>query len=316
MEFPCSSNRAGASTELSVCSSPSSSYSFSLSEFDQPFTEQQLQAIEAIEAAYQATTAKRRRENEVLCVSPNSGRRLPRSISSLQSPHSSPLSPCRVTSKMRFPALKFGGRIVYSRTASEVDRASRELAKKINSMRKGMDQITIGFDIEWKPTFRRGVPPGKAAVMQLCLDHSQCHVMHIIHSGIPRSLQALLEDDTLNKAGVGIVNDAMKVFKDYNVSIKAVDEISNLANQKLAGVPKKWSLGSLTEALISKELPKPSKIRLGNWEVAVLSKEQLHYAATDAFASWYLHEILKGFPDPQAAADSEGDEEPICVMPQ
>ena len=61
-----------------------------------------------------------------------------------------------VTSKMRFPALKFGGRIVYSRTASEVDRASRELAKKINSMRKGMDQITIGFDIEWKPTFRRG----------------------------------------------------------------------------------------------------------------------------------------------------------------
>lgn len=60
----------------------------------------------------------------------------------------------------------------------------------------------------------------------------------------------------LNKlqAGVGIVNDAIKVFKDYNVSIKAVDEISDLANQKLAGVPRKWSLGSLTETLISKEV--------------------------------------------------------------
>ena len=105
MEFSCSSNRAGASTELSVCSSPSSSYSFSLSEFDQPFTEQQLQAIEAIEAAYQSTTAKRRRENEVLCVSPNSGRRLPRSISSLQSPHSSPLSPCRGIFELSFEDL-------------------------------------------------------------------------------------------------------------------------------------------------------------------------------------------------------------------
>lgn len=61
-----------------------------------------------------------------------------------------------VNSKMRFPALSFGGRIIYSRTVSEVDRASKELAKKINSMTKGMYRITIGFDIEWKPTFRRG----------------------------------------------------------------------------------------------------------------------------------------------------------------
>ncbi|CAK9318884.1 unnamed protein product [Citrullus colocynthis] len=311
MDFHCSSNSGRASTKLPDCSSSSSSWSFSVSEFDQPFTEQQLQAIEAIEAAYQSTSAKKRRanstpeENEVSCVSPDTGRRLPPSISSHRFPYSSPLSPCRVNSKMRFPALSFGGRIIYSRTASEVDRASKELAKKINSMTKGMDRITIGLDIEWKPTFRRGVPPGKAAVMQLCLDNSQCHVMHIIHSGIPQSLQALLEDDTLSKAGVGIVNDAIKVFKDYNVSIKAVDEISDLANQKLAGVPRKWSLGSLTETLISKELQKPNKIRLGNWEVAVLSKEQLQYAATDAFASWYLHEILKGFPHAQKVADSE-----------
>lgn len=46
----------------------------------------------------------------------------------------------------------------------------------------------------------------------------------------------------------------MKVFKDYNVSIKAVSEISDLANQKLAGVPQKWGLGSLTKALVSKEV--------------------------------------------------------------
>lgn len=61
-----------------------------------------------------------------------------------------------VNSKMRFPALNYGGRIIYSRTVSEVDRASRELAKKINSTRKAMDQITIGFDIEWRPSFKRG----------------------------------------------------------------------------------------------------------------------------------------------------------------
>lgn len=39
------------------------------------------------------------------------------------------------------------------------------------------------------------------------------------------------------------------------------------------------------------QLMKPSKIRLGNWE-ADLSKEQLQYAATDAFTSWYLYEVV------------------------
>ena len=40
------------------------------------------------------------------------------------------------------------------------------------------------------------------------------------------------------------------------------------------------------------QLPKPKKIQLGNWEAKVLSKDQLHYAATDAFASWYLYEVV------------------------
>lgn len=39
------------------------------------------------------------------------------------------------------------------------------------------------------------------------------------------------------------------------------------------------------------QLPKPGKIRLGNWEADSLSIEQLQYAATDAFTSWYLYQV-------------------------
>lgn len=150
-----------------------------------------------------------------------------------------------------------------------------------------------------------GVSPGKAAVMQICGDTSHCYVMHIIHSGIPQNLQALLEDPTSVKVGVGIVNDAFKVFKDHNVSIKGLEDLSGLANQKLGGDPKKWSLASLTEMLICKQLPKPEKIRLGNWEADFLLKEQLEYAATDAFVSWYLYQALNCLPD---AADNKCEE--------
>ncbi|GMY32069.1 3'-5' exonuclease-like [Fagus crenata] len=99
-----------------------------------------------------------------------------------------------------------------------------------------------------------GVSPGKAAVMQICGETDHCHVMHIFHSGIPQSLRFLLEDPTLLKVGVGIANDAVKVFKDHNVSIKSLEDLSCLANQKLAGGPRKWGLESLTRKLISKEV--------------------------------------------------------------
>ncbi|XP_028127153.1 Werner Syndrome-like exonuclease isoform X4 [Camellia sinensis] len=207
--------------------------------------------------------------------------------------------------KMRYPTMTFKGQIVYSRTFGDVEKAAKELLEIVETRKRGVDQVILGFDIEWRPTFRRGVSPGKAAVMQICGDTSHCYVMHIIHSGIPQNLQALLEDPTSVKVGVGIVNDAFKVFKDHNVSIKGLEDLSGLANQKLGGDPKKWSLASLTEMLICKQLPKPEKIRLGNWEADFLSKEQLEYAATDAFVSWYLHQALNCLPD---AADNKCEE--------
>ncbi|RVW99847.1 Werner Syndrome-like exonuclease [Vitis vinifera] len=153
--------------------------------------------------------------------------------------------------------------------------------------------------------------------MQICGGNSHCYVMHIIHSGIPRNLQSLLEDPTSIKVGVGIANDAVKVFKDHSVSVKDLEDLSYLANQKLGGDAKKWGLGSLTEMLISKQVNSmylfANKIRLGNWEADVLSKAQLEYAATDAFASWYLYEVLKSFPDTAENKIEELEGVSICL---
>ena len=47
----------------------------------------------------------------------------------------------------------------------------------------------------------------------------------------------------------------------------------------------------LTRVLKILQLEKHNKIRLGNWETNFLSKAQLEYAATDAFASWHLYQV-------------------------
>ena len=52
--------------------------------------------------------------------------------------------------------MKFGGRIDYCRTANEVERATIDLLDKIKS-RKDLGQVYLGFDIEWRPSFIRGL---------------------------------------------------------------------------------------------------------------------------------------------------------------
>ncbi|KAJ4866783.1 Werner Syndrome-like exonuclease [Raphanus sativus] len=262
---------------------------------DEEFTEEDLVAIEAIEASHLSQSSSSSTVRPATS-NPNQIRRrqLPRSITSPTPSKRFPLSRCRAKN---FPAMRFGGRILYSKTASEVDRRAMQLLKVLDTKRDHSGRAFIGFDIEWRPNFRKGVLPGKVAVVQICVDNSYCDVMQIIHSGIPQSLQHLIEDSTLVKVGIGINGDSVKLFHDHGVSIKDVEDLSDLANRKIGGGLKKWGLASLTETLVCKELLKPNRIRLGNWEVRPLSKEQLQYAATDAYASWHLYHVLKDLPD-------------------
>ncbi|KAK9159899.1 hypothetical protein Syun_006240 [Stephania yunnanensis] len=193
-------------------------------------------------------------------------------------------------------AIKFKGRVVYSRTVAEVEKATTELLGTIESKGNGLDPIALGFDIEWRPTFRRGVAPRKAAVMQICADASTCYVMHIIHSGIPSTMQSLLEDPKYVKVGVGIANDAVKIWKDYKVCVKSVKELSSLANLKVRGDPRNWSLASLTEKLTCQQVSSLGCFTLFYFD-EVATYHNLKYAATDAFVSWHLYQILQSLPD-------------------
>ncbi|KAJ4812227.1 Werner Syndrome-like exonuclease [Rhynchospora pubera] len=268
-----------------------------------PVSEAELQAIET------SYFSSKRSSSDSLPHSnkPSKCRRLPNwslqsDRTSSQTPSSSGAlwnvgpAPCLANRRTKYQAMKFVGRIDYCRTADEVERASVELLDKIKA-KNGLGQVSLGFDIEWIPSFRRGETPRKAAVMQICMDATCCYVLHIIHSGITPVLKSLLEDSLSIKVGICISNDAWKVANDYDVNVQPLMDLSGLANTKLVGPAKKWSLSSLTETITCKELEKPSKIRMGNWEADSLTKEQLQYAATDAFASWYLYEVLNAMPD-------------------
>ncbi|KAL2923294.1 Werner Syndrome-like exonuclease [Bienertia sinuspersici] len=309
-------------TTITTTTTTTTQFETLFDDWNTPFSNEELEAIDlAFEAATEASTtpsSSSKTPHSSSSVDDNDSnirsttrRRLPGSIlgsnGELGSSYNSgsfALTPCsrnlnfrQGDVRMKYPALNFGGRIIYSRTNEEVEEATLQILKSLEDRQCTTGRAVLGLDLEWKPSFDRGIPQGKAAVMQICGDMTHCYVLHIIHSGIPGCLQSLLENTTFIKVGVGIDNDAVKLFHDHNVSIKSVEDLSCLANQKLGGVAKQWSLSGLVETLICKQLLKPKKIRLGNWETNFLSKAQLQYAATDAFASWYLYEVLMSFPD-------------------
>nr|XP_043611094.1 Werner Syndrome-like exonuclease [Erigeron canadensis] len=274
-----------------------------LENWELEFTEEELDSL--FQTASACSSSRRPFADSDTGNRPKTRRRLPDSL--FNQSNLSSLVPCSrnrsshpsylATQKMRFPAMTFKGHIVYSRTFSEVEKAANELLKFVETKIKDEGRAVIGFDIEWRPLFKKGATQSRVAVLQMCADATRCYVMHIFHSGFPENLKSLLGDPRSLKVGVGIAGDARKVFNDHNVSVDALADLSRLANLKLGGQPMMWSMSALTEKLACKQVPKPSKIRLGNWEANPLSSEQLKYAATDAFVSWHLFVVLNNLPD-------------------
>ncbi|MED6138838.1 hypothetical protein PIB30_078237, partial [Stylosanthes scabra] len=62
----------------------------------------------------------------------------------------------KITQRMRLPVMKFGGQIMYSRTFADVEKAAEMLLKILEEKKRAMMQIPLGFDIEWKASFRSG----------------------------------------------------------------------------------------------------------------------------------------------------------------
>lgn len=53
--------------------------------------------------------------------------------------------------------LQFKGRLVYSKTCSEVDAAVHDVWEMVNARRAILPgNVAVGFDLEWKTSFQRG----------------------------------------------------------------------------------------------------------------------------------------------------------------
>ncbi|EFA11337.1 3'-5' exonuclease [Tribolium castaneum] len=191
------------------------------------------------------------------------------------------------------PPIQFKGKKIYIRDFIECALACDNLIKLAD---EAADVLVLGFDVEWPFSFQTG--PGKAALIQISPDLDTCYLIQISDlKKLPKGLSVLLAHPKVRITGVNIKNDIRKLSRDFagfdvEKNIENCIDSGVLANQILP-FQQRWSMERLVTFLLKMTISKDNKVRMSKWHVSPLSKEQLDYAATDAYASLVLYNELK-----------------------
>uniref|UniRef100_A0A8D9EHF2 Exonuclease 3'-5' domain-containing protein 2 n=2 Tax=Cacopsylla melanoneura TaxID=428564 RepID=A0A8D9EHF2_9HEMI len=147
----------------------------------------------------------------------------------------------------------------------------------------------LGLDCEWVTI---GSHRGPVSLLQLASPDGVCALFRLpkiyqydyFHDlkSIPQSLEDLLFNENILKVGVAIENDSKYLSEDYNVLLSSWLDLRHLAKDNDV-TPK--GLAYLAQETVGIKLEKKFNVRVSNWDADVLTEEQIHYAAMDAYVA-------------------------------
>ena len=176
----------------------------------------------------------------------------------------------------------------------------------------------VGFDCEW-------ISKNKISLIQISTDHKVLLFRLNRMSVITERLEQFLGDSSVFKFGVSIARDGDKMWTDHKVRLagkvelrqlmrsskpylevfwKQIEEFEGEISKKkqfnprfdMAEERKRWKpragLKALARDLLNVEMDKKVELRAGNWNTSILSPEQTHYAALDAWVALKIAQCL------------------------
>jgi len=148
------------------------------------------------------------------------------------------------------------------------------------------------LDAEWKPNQIKGESPHPVAILQVATPTEVGIVQLLPLDHMPPSLQEFLKDPTFLKVGVGIFQDARKLYRDHKLTLRGTVEIGGIAQKVDPDHRGGNGLKSLVYYFAQLTLPKNKQIQLSDWSVSTLSADQIFYATADAWGGLLLFESL------------------------
>jgi len=159
----------------------------------------------------------------------------------------------------------------------------KDVSYAIKTLRK---YPILGFDTETRPVFRKGVQHN-VSLLQLSTS-KEAFLFRLNHLGFPNELVALLEDSTILKVGVAILDDVRGLQKLSNFKADGFIELADIAGD--LGIVT-CGLRNLAAIFLGVRITK--KAQLTNWERPLINSKQSLYAATDAWICLEMYLFLE-----------------------
>ncbi len=174
------------------------------------------------------------------------------------------------------PLRRYEGRIEYVLSQDHAERAADVLET----------QSILGFDTETRPSFKKGrsYPP---AILQLA-GANVVYLFRLKALHYPNRIWALLENPDVIKTGVAVRDDITGLGRIHPLHAESFVDLGEIARH--------WGLrtsGLRTLAANLLGIRVSKKAQCSNWSKVNLTRQQLDYAATDAWVSLRLHLEMK-----------------------
>lgn len=174
---------------------------------------------------------------------------------------------------MERPLGHYQGKIKVISNQSEIDRCLDHV----------MTEEVVGFDTEAKPTFKKG-QRRHISLIQVATE-KEVYLFRIKYTGISDKMKAFLEDESIKKVGIGLIDDyqLLKEIRAFEPSgfIDLNDTFADLGAE---------SIGARNLSAMVLDIRISKSAQTSNWEAETLSEKQKKYAATDA---WICLEMYK-----------------------
>ena len=157
--------------------------------------------------------------------------------------------------------------------------SAERLAHEAEAIRR---ESVLGFDTETRPAFRKG-ESYPTALVQLA-GEAVVWIFPLQRFDFSLTLKGIFENPLLVKAGIGVADDLRQMKKLFAFEDANVVDVGALARRQ--GV-EQTGLRNLAGIVLGYRIPKGS--RTSNWGAARLTRQQIAYAAMDAWAARALY---------------------------
>lgn len=147
----------------------------------------------------------------------------------------------------------------------------------------------VGFDTESKPVFIKGQKNDGPHVVQFSL-LDKAFIFQLHRKYCLEYLLKIIQSDKVVKVGFGLKSDKTHIFNKFGVKLNAVLDLNTAFREK--GYRGQIGARGAVAIVFNKEFNKSKSTSTSNWAMPSLSRNQLLYAANDAYVALRVYNEL------------------------